>query len=151
MTKPTRAVRRADGHPIRIRLTCDLPSMPPGTVFGLQDQAGRLVEGRLTADGSLAFEGEVHAVRGADGSVSLRGPIVHGTPAARFLYLSCRPARSGPAPWLFRLKVPLAGIDPDAAVVEARIQATGGGSVPLLGDGWTVVGSSAGDAAAPAP
>jgi hypothetical protein len=151
MTTPIRAGGRADGHPIRIRLTCELPAMPPGTVFGLQDQDGRLAEGRLTEDGSLVFEGEIHAVRGADGSVGLRGPIVHGTPAARFLYLSCRPARSGPAPWLFRLKVPLSGIDPDATAVHARIQATRGGSVPLLGAGWTAVGSTPADATTSAP
>jgi hypothetical protein len=124
---------------IRIRLLCETPPMPPGTVIGLQDDDGTLAPGRTEPDGSLAFTGEIRAVTLDDGSVRLRGPIVHGPPSAPFLYLSCRPAAPGPAPWLFRLKVPLAGIDPAAERVEARIRATGGGSVPLIGAGWTTI------------
>jgi hypothetical protein len=121
---------------IRIRLLCETPPMPPGTVIGLQDQDGALAEGTTEPDGSLVFTGQIRAVTLDDGSVRLRGPLVHGPPAAQFLYLSCRPATPGPASWLFRLKVPLTGIDPVAEHVEARIRATGGGSVPLIGDGW---------------
>ncbi|MDQ3128452.1 MAG: DUF5990 family protein, partial [Chloroflexota bacterium] len=72
-------------------------------------------------------------------------PIVHGTATAPFLYLSCRPASPPGQPWLFRLKVPLARIDARAlgrggganpVTLEARILATSGGSVPLIGNGW---------------
>ncbi len=120
---------------VRIRLSCDTPATPPGTIIGLQDAAGELAEGTAEPDGSLTFEGQIRVVSLPDGTIRLRGPIVHGPPAAPFLYLSCRPRRPGPAPWLFRLKVPLTGIDPDADIVAGRIRVTGGGSVPL-DEGW---------------
>jgi hypothetical protein len=76
----------------------------------------------------------------------LRGPIVHGPATAPFLYLSCRPAAAPGGPWIFRLKVPLGRIDARAVgrvggttevTLEARVRATSGGTVSLLGDGWS--------------
>ena len=135
---------------VRLRLICE---EPPPTVragepvaFGLQDKAGDLQPGLTLPDGSLRFEGQARATRGPDGMLRLRGPIVHGTAIAPFLYLSCRPASPPGRPWIFRLKVPLARIDGRAlgrdrgagpVTLEARIRATSGGSVPLLGSGWT--------------
>jgi hypothetical protein len=141
-------------RPIQLRLICEAP--PPTrragvTVdFGLQDKAGDLQPGLTLPDGSLRFEGQVRAIAGADGRLRLRGPIVHGTATAPFLYLSCRPAAPPGQPWIFRLKVPLARIDVRAlgrgagpVTLEARIRATSGGSVPLIGNGWTRIGESA--------
>ena len=128
----------APDRPIRILLSLDAPPAPPGTVFGLQDHDGELEEGRREADGSLAFACDVRAVALPDGAIRLRGPFVHGPPDGPFLYLSCRPATPERDRWLFRLKVPLTGIDPDAECVAGRIKATGGGSVPLV-DGWVRV------------
>jgi hypothetical protein len=108
-----------------------------GVVFGLQDKSGSLQDGAEQPDGSLRFDGEITAVNLANGGISLRGPIVHGRPGGFFLYLSSRSPGGSAAPWAFRLKVPLEGVDGTAPVLEARVRATGGGTVPLLGGGWT--------------
>jgi hypothetical protein len=124
---------------MRLQLICEAPPTGPGVEFGLQDKGGRLEPGVAQPDGALLFRADVQVVLAPDGGVQLRGPIVHGRPTTQFLYLSCRRSGSPGASWLFRLKVPLVGIDPAADAVEARIRATGGGSVPLLGGGWTRV------------
>ena len=60
-----------------------------------------------------------------------------------------RPVGPSGQPWTFRLKVPLARIDVRAlgrdrgtgpVTLEARIRATSGGTVALLGNGWTSPG-----------
>jgi hypothetical protein len=135
-------------RPVRLRLICEDP--PPATragvpvEFGLQDKAGDLQPGLTLPDGSLRFEGQVRAVTGSDRWLHLRGPIVHGSATDPFLYLSCRAASPPGQPWIFRLKVPLARIDPRAlgrgtapVTLEGRVRATSGGSVSLLGDGWS--------------
>lgn len=134
---------------VRLRLTCEEPpTVRAGTAieFGLQDKAGDLQPGLTLPDGSRRFEGQIRATRGPDGMLRLRGPIVHGTATTPFLYLSCRPASPPGQPWIFRLKVPLARIDARAlgrdrdvgpVTLEARIRATSGGSVSLIGGGWT--------------
>jgi hypothetical protein len=136
-------------RPVRLHLTCEDP--PPvmragvPVEFGLQDKAGDLQPGLNLPDGSLRFEGQVHAIAGPDGKLRLRGPIVHGPSTAPFLYLSCRAAAPPGQPWIFRLKVPLDRIGAGAlgrdrgagpVTLEARIRATSGGSVALLGNGW---------------
>ena len=123
---------------IRIQLICEAPPTDPGTAFGLQDGVGTLAPGTPAADGTLRFDTEIRAVTVADGTVRLRGPVVHGPWTAPFLYLSCRPADASGPPWIFRLKVPLAGIDASASSVRGRIRTYGGGSVPLA-DGWQTV------------
>jgi hypothetical protein len=140
---------------VRLLLICEEP--PPTSragapvEFGLQDKAGDLQPGLKLPDGSLRFEGQVRAIAGSDGRLRLRGPIVHGTATAPFLYLSCRPASPAGQPWIFRLKVPLARIDARAlgrgssvepVTLQARIRATSGGSVPLIGNGWTRLSES---------
>jgi hypothetical protein len=128
---------RAPDRTVRLRLTCEAAPLDDGIVFGLQDKDGRLALGTRMPDGAVRFETEVRSVTRPDGTIGLRGPIVHGPPAAPFLYLSCRPSNPPGAPWLFRLKVPLRDIDPDAAAMEARVRASRGGTVGLLGQGWT--------------
>jgi hypothetical protein len=130
---PRKPVERS----IRLVLICEAPPVSPGVEFGLQDKSGNLERGVSEPDGSLRFEADIRAVTLDDGTVTLRGPIVHGPPAARFLYLSCRDASRRDQDWLFRLKVPLAGIDGDADAVKGRVRASRGGTVALLPPGWT--------------
>lgn len=122
---------------IRISLVCEGPPMAPSIEFGLQDRAGQLQPGEPGADGSLRFDAVIRAVTRSDGSVTLLGDVVHGPPAGRFLYLSTRQAPTPHAPWISRNKVPLTGVDTAADSVRGRVRASGGGAVPLLGDGWT--------------
>jgi hypothetical protein len=121
---------------VRLRLICDAPPTGVGIEFGLQDKAARLQPGVREPDGALRFEADVRVVRAEDGGIRLRGSIVHGPPTAPFLYLSCRPADTPGAPWILRLKVPLTGVDAGGSLLEARVRATAGGSVPLIGGGW---------------
>jgi hypothetical protein len=125
------------GRVIRLRLICEAPPTAPGLEFGLQDSSGAVEPGVPEPDGSLRFDAELRAVTTADGDTRLRGPIVHGPTGARFLYLSCRSRATPNAPWIFRLKVPLKDLDPAEAAVQARVRTSGGGTVPLLGRGWT--------------
>jgi hypothetical protein len=97
-----------------------------------------LQAGTSEPDGALRFEAQVEVVPGQDSGIRLRGPVVHGPRTAPFLYLSCRRVASLERSWIFRLKVPLTGVDGAASLVAARVQVTGGGTVPLIGDGWTV-------------
>jgi hypothetical protein len=122
---------------VRVELICETPPRAPDTEFGLQDTAGGLRRGVDEPDGSLRFEGEIRAVTLPDGTVTLRGDIVHGPPGGRFLYLACRAVGTASGQWIFRMKVPLAGADTNGPAVEARVRASRGGSVPLLGSGWT--------------
>ncbi len=124
---------------VRLRLICEAPPTGVGIEFGLQDKAASLLPGIPEPDGALRFETEVRVVHGDDGDIRLRGPAVHGPPTAPFLYLSCRAAGPPGASWMFRLKVPLTGVDATGPLLEARVRATGGGSVPLIGCGWAPV------------
>src|SRR5829696_8271380 len=96
---------------IRLALVCEAPPAVAGTEFGLQDKSGGLKRGVPEPDGSLRFDGEIRAVTLPDGAVNLRGEIVHGPSSGRFLYLSCRPIGGASGHWIFRLKVPLTGVD----------------------------------------
>lgn len=132
----TRARTRHE-RTIGLSLVCEAPPTRPGIEFGLQDKSSALLGGSSEPDGSVRFEGEIRAVSLDDGTVRLGGQIVHGPPSARFLYLSCR-GKAQPDPgWIFRLKVPLAGIPPNARSVESRVRVSAGGTVPLLEGGWT--------------
>ena len=122
---------------VRLRLICEAPPTGAGIEFGLQDKAGSLQPGVPEPDGALSFEADVSVVHANDGGTSLRGPVVHGPPTAPFLYLSCRAAGKPASPWILRLKVPLNGVNASATNLEARVRATAGGSVPLIGGGWT--------------
>src|SRR6185437_10889498 len=97
----------------------------------------------------VQYEIEV-SVKRDSGTNALRflGPLVHGMAALPFLYLSWRWTGPEPSPWIKRLKISLTSItweQIDAAsngggsLLEATVSGAGGGTVPLLGGGWTSV------------
>jgi hypothetical protein len=105
----------ADFKSLRIRLLCKtMPSIPPeeGKLdVGIQDKAQAVHAGRKQKDGSTSFGCALEAGRDeSTGKPSFRGPFVHGTPEARFLYLSWKRRGASSSPWYWRVKVPLSGI-----------------------------------------
>ena len=101
----------ATGRVVRLRLICEAPPTGLGIEFGLQDKAARLQPGVREPDGALRFEADIRVVRAPDGGIRLRGPNVHGSSTAPYLYLSCRAVGSPAASWIFRLKVSLNGVE----------------------------------------
>jgi hypothetical protein len=91
----TKAKTSENSHIVRLQITCVTPPQcPPDTTeveFGLQDRHEVIHPGQLQLDGSLQYEIDVVVIhQPATPSVRWRGPYVHGTPAAPFLYLSLR-------------------------------------------------------------
>ncbi len=140
------------GETIRLRIICR--THPSGqhaesdTEFGLQDRQQHLVPGERHADGSLRYEVAVQIREGTAGtSPRFLGPYVHGTAAAPFLYLGWRESGAGQSLWIRRLKIPLvslswaqirAHLDARDSRLEATVDGAGSGTVPLLGEGWTL-------------
>ena len=78
--------------------------------LGLQSGKDGLVKGIRTPDG-FRFEAEVRVKTGRDGNPDFAGPLVHGRPSERFLYLSWgRPTTSGELEMFRRLKVYLSPV-----------------------------------------
>ena len=140
--------------PTEIPLRILVQHPPPGVTFAMQHGTTRLIAPTaITAD---AIQFDVSVRLAPDESIPrLLGPIVHGPPATRFLYVNSGLSAGLPGTcWNRRAKVPLAGVTwalicaheaaPDSCI-EARIVGTArdGGpccaSVPLLGEGWRVV------------
>jgi hypothetical protein len=95
-----------------LRLICrSLPDLPEAVAIGLQDKQQAVHAGKAGPDGAWRFQCSV-AVKGSDAAdpPAFSGPFVHGTPGARFLYLSWKRADGGAAPWVQRVKIPLSGI-----------------------------------------
>ena len=94
---------------LRLRIVVSNPPTGAGTSFGVQDKTGALHVGVPGSTNTLAFECEVNASDGGDGSgPNFLGPFTHGPPTGRFLYISQRtPGGDG---WIKRIKVPLSTI-----------------------------------------
>jgi len=128
---------------IRLRVICFDPPLAQldgrATQFGLQDKNGKLNTGQLLGNGSRMFECEVRAKPTADG-VNILGEFTHGTPAARFLYLSLRYVDEPNVDWIKRIKVPLTsirwpqieGLDSTTQVLEASVDGQRAATVELL-------------------
>ncbi|MFM7120084.1 MAG: DUF5990 family protein [Gammaproteobacteria bacterium] len=104
-----------DFKSLRVRLLCNtMPAIPPSEGkldVGIQDKAQAVYAGQKQKDGSMFFECALEASRDeSTGKPNFRGPFVHGTPEARFLYLSWKRNGVGSSPWYWRVKVPLSGI-----------------------------------------
>ena len=146
------ADRSDEGRVVHLRLICLTPPPPEHentlTEFGLQDKKQVVHRGQAQPDGSVHFELDLLAKRNqATNEIRFGGPFVHGTPAAPFLYLSWRRKEAGPSPWIRRLKIPLSSITSEQieaaahignGVLEASVDASGSGTVPLSGSGWTL-------------
>src|SRR5688572_7859320 len=113
----------AEMLPLQV-ICLNVPPIPDGTEFGLQDRDRVLHSGEMQSDGSMLFRCEVKAVE-KDGALRLTGDFVHGSSADRILYLGLRPLGGADDAWIRRWKIPLAGID--AAMVRQALDA--GGSV----------------------
>lgn len=134
---------------ILMRVIC---TNPPAGAFGLQDKKQDILRGIPLDAARLAFSFELTACKTEDGLPDFAGPFVHGRPAQRFLYLTTK-ARLTQDEWQIvrRIKVPLRSIqwaqveavlgDPDRCL-EAQVSGRSTGTVPLLGDGWTVRAAS---------
>jgi uncharacterized protein DUF5990 len=134
---------------VRIRIICT--NRPPNecggqpTRFGLQDKNGILLEGLPNADGALVYECDLRAKPGAGDSVNFLGSYAHGTPTARFLYLSWAYANGTAPVWIKRFKVPLNAIlwkqveeaTQEKRVLETQVDARRTGMVAPIG-GWQI-------------
>ncbi|MFJ9453162.1 DUF5990 family protein [Herbaspirillum sp. NPDC101397] len=95
---------------IKVTLTCKtLPSLDEPADVGLQDKDQNVYAGNRKRDGAMAFECVVLMKDKGNGNIDFAGPFVHGTAAARFMYLSWkRAAPATAALWVQRVKIPLA-------------------------------------------
>ncbi len=91
-----------------------MPETPPeegALAVGIQDKKQAVHAGRTGKDGEMCFECAAEArVDDLSGDIDFRGPFVHGTPQARFLYLSWKRTGASATPWYWRVKIPLASI-----------------------------------------
>jgi len=111
---------------LKVTLTCKaLPPLDEPAEVGLQDKDQNVHAGVRKRDGSTAFECVIQVKDKGNGAIDFTGPFVHGTPAARFIYLSWkRAAPATAALWVQRVKIPLAFTAADlgdAAAIRADI------------------------------
>jgi hypothetical protein len=93
---------------LKVTLTCKtLPSLDEPADVGLQDKDQNVHAGARKRDGVIAFECEIQVKDKGNGNIDFAGPFVHGTAAARFLYLSWKRTTPAAAPWVQRVKIPL--------------------------------------------
>lgn len=133
----------AESQTIRMRLLRDDPAPPSGDGnacrFGLQDNKGRIVEGRRGTDGMFRFEFELTVKPGPDGRPVFTGPFASGSRDERFVYLSWqRPDGGG---YVNRIKARLKDLDwpllhtaqASGKALEADMSGRrpGGGTVPV--------------------
>ncbi|CAN5326730.1 hypothetical protein BH11PSE11_BH11PSE11_29120 [soil metagenome] len=93
---------------IQVKLVCKtlLPVDEPATV-GIQDKNQDIHEGARKRDGSFEFDCVIEVRDKAAGNLDFAGKFVHGTPAARFMYLSWKRSSPAAATWVQRVKIPL--------------------------------------------
>lgn len=115
----------------------NLPDLadPGGLSVGIQDKQRDVHTGKQEPDGSWRFTCSV-TVKERDGVAlpQFSGPFVHGTPVARFLYLSWKRHTGLPAPWLQRVKIPLLDIGWDMTQQGMQLVADITGRRPYAGE-----------------
>jgi hypothetical protein len=138
-------------HELPLRVTVVRP--PPGVRLCLQRDGTDRIASTVSTGADITFDFTVRAKDAvAGGPPRLLGPVTHGPPDARFVYVCSGTLAGQPdSCWSRRAKVPLAGITRamirqviggHAARLEARFEGTGkdGGpscaTVPLTGGGW---------------
>jgi hypothetical protein len=142
----------AKSETIRIRILCHTPPGTDGSIkFGLQDKTPALHPGTLRDDGILVFECELEVKPGKNPiQPNFLGAFAHGTPEARFLYLSYGTQQNGSWHWIKRIKIMLTGITweqinaagESGQVLEASIDGSKAATVKLMGEGWTLSDAS---------
>ncbi|KVL13194.1 DUF5990 family protein [Burkholderia ubonensis] len=112
---------------IQVTLVCKtLPPIDEPATVGIQDKNQDVHEGARKRDGSVEFTCEIHVRDKGAGNLDFAGPFVHGTPAARFVYLSWKRTVAAAAPWVQRVKIPLVFKAADLATALAiRADITG--------------------------
>jgi hypothetical protein len=113
------------------------------TEFGVLDKKRGLLPGEVLADGAVQFDLDVTALIDGAGRVVIVGPLAHGSPADRFLYLGWRPIGGGKDEWIRRWKIslndiPRASVDDLAASQRLSLRIGEGGLDRVWLDGdWT--------------
>jgi len=93
---------------VQVTLLCKtLPQIEEPSIVGIQDKNQDVHEGTRKRDGSFEFKCVIQARDKGAGNIDFAGPFVHGTPAARFVYLSWKRTAAAAAPWVQRVKIPL--------------------------------------------
>jgi hypothetical protein len=105
----------ATSKKLLLRLVCksipETPAEEGALDVGIQDKKQAVHAGRTGQDGEMCFECSAEArIDDLSGEIDFRGPFVHGTPQARFLYLSWKRTGAAATPWYWRVKIPLASI-----------------------------------------
>lgn len=94
---------------VTFRIRVANPPRGSGTRFGVQDKSGDLMGSVATPTGSAVYEVAVDvSERGTGEMPNFLGPFAHGSPGARFLYLSH--GTDGGSGWVKRIKLPLSPI-----------------------------------------
>jgi len=79
--------------------------------FGLQDRENQVHCGKRLKRGLIQFDVSLDAADDRSRGLVFSGAFAHGPPDKRFLYLSWKRHEATGAPWAWRIKIPLAGID----------------------------------------
>src|SRR5689334_6821605 len=89
MPLPDPGITTKRNNPMRLRIICHAPPPTADQIqFGLQDKTPSLHPGKSREDGTLVFECDVDVKPGKNNLPNFLGAFAHGTPDARFLYLS---------------------------------------------------------------
>lgn len=150
---------------LMLRILCVQPPAPEerGALFGLQENTKEgytILPGEILANGDRVFTCECEVKQNPKTKLpNFLGACINGTPTERFLYITWHPQEGHPdlpdpiGPFGYRrMKIPLKSITMEqieevertGGALETAVAGTapnGGiysGTVPLLGEGWTV-------------
>ena len=164
--KTTKAARAPKAAPATVRVWIVCEGLPANRFEGFEARRNILVT-LQTKDGfalptpagkdALSWTTEITVKTDAAGQPDFAGPAVHGKRGERFFYLRWSGERAGMREMLRRIKVHLRDVtaaqvaraQKSSGTLMARVHAVSkdGGpacaSVPLVGGGWSIVGSSA--------
>ncbi|MBX3063057.1 MAG: hypothetical protein KF726_08780 [Anaerolineae bacterium] len=135
---------------VSIRVICINPPLSATTEFGLQDKSGAVSKGETRSDGALVFDVVLKISIESD-KVGITGEFAHGSPKARFLYLTLRAMDAdGKSQIVKRIKIQLGSISAaqieevmsSDAVLQVAVDGRGAATVPLLDGGWKVVSTA---------
>lgn len=140
-----------------VQLRIILTAPPAGVAFGIQDGKGsdyKTIQIQESRGDDVAFCCSVTVKNNrADGLPNFLGPLTHGPPSERFIYIGVgKLAGQISSPWERRIKIPLNGITWDLIgkvaskskqILEARFPGTakdGGPSCATIRpiNGWTI-------------